>query len=151
MGARGSPAVWSSNCSMVTTSFPLVPNSGRTSVTFCSGARVPSPNASHTAPATRPFVQEKMTYRVSTFESPKHWSTTISPSRARASWQDGSRPSSTSRRARSSRASTLASSSFTISDDDAADDLAGLHGPEGLVDLVQADAPGDHRPEVEAP
>ena len=75
---------------------------------------MPSPNASHTAPATTPLVQEKMTYRVSTFESPKHWSTMTSPSRASANWHDGSRPSSTSRRARSRRTSTLLSSTFAI-------------------------------------
>src|SRR5437762_13874757 len=36
-----------------------------------------------------------------------------------------------------------------MSDDDAADDLACLHGPEGVVDLVELDAAGDHRTEVE--
>src|SRR5438045_3929518 len=35
-----------------------------------------------------------------------------------------------------------------MSDDDAADDLACLHGPEGVVDLVELDAAGDHRTEV---
>ena len=45
----------------VTTSFPLVPNSGITSATFCSGWSVPSPNVIHTAPAKIPLVHEKMT------------------------------------------------------------------------------------------
>ena len=61
MGARGKPDVCMSSCSTVTTSLPLAPNSVNTSVTFCSGSRRPSPKASQTAPATMPFVHEKMT------------------------------------------------------------------------------------------
>ncbi len=60
-GARGNPDVWSITCSTVTTSLPLVANSGMYSATRRSMSRLPSPMSSHAALATNAFVAEKIT------------------------------------------------------------------------------------------
>src|SRR3954451_19763985 len=60
-GAWGKPAVCSITCSTVTTSLPLVPNSGTYSTTGFDTSTRPSPMSAHMAPATNAFVQEKTT------------------------------------------------------------------------------------------
>ena len=59
-GARGKPLVCSS-CSTVTTSFPLVPNSGMISATRTDGSSRSSPMSNQIALAISAFVHEKMT------------------------------------------------------------------------------------------
>src|SRR4051812_46691119 len=56
--------------------------------------------------------------------------------------REAARPQDMSRRATSDRNSSVA--------DDRADDRAGLHGPEGVVHLVEVDTPRDHGAEIEA-
>jgi hypothetical protein len=48
------------------------------------------------------------------------------------------------------RANSVDQMSLGASDDDASDDLAGVHGPERVVDLLQRDAARHHRGEIEA-
>src|SRR3990170_1382110 len=64
-GANGNPLVCSRTCSTVTTSLPLLPNSGTISATRSSSRSSPSSNSSQTAAATTAFVHEKMQYSVS--------------------------------------------------------------------------------------
>src|SRR4249919_948083 len=87
-------------CSTVTTSLPLVANSGMYSATRRSMSRLPSPMSSHAALATNAFVAEKITKRVSRPASPTVSYAASRPSRASANLHDGSSPPSTSRRAR---------------------------------------------------
>ena len=61
IGALGKPEVWSITCSMVTTSLPLVPNSGTRSTTRLEGSISPSPITAHIAPATKALVAEYAT------------------------------------------------------------------------------------------
>ena len=72
-------------CSRVTTSLPLVANSGMYSATFADRSRRPSPSSSQTAEATIGLVLENTQNRVSLVASPNVSNTISSPSLATAS------------------------------------------------------------------
>src|SRR4051812_17286170 len=79
-GAYGKPAVCSITCSTVTTSLPLVPNSGMTSTTRVSSATLASASNCHITAATNGLVAEKIEYLVSSVASPNVSNATSSPS-----------------------------------------------------------------------
>ena len=60
IGAVGKPEVWVSSCSTVTTSLPLVANSGIRSPARVSSFSDPSASSCHTAPAVSALVQENI-------------------------------------------------------------------------------------------
>src|SRR5688500_12394803 len=70
IGACGNPHVCSITCSTVTTSLPLVPNSGTYSTTRLETSTLPSPISAHIADATNAFVAENTAYRVLVVASP---------------------------------------------------------------------------------
>src|SRR5271163_2618539 len=64
-GAFGNPPTWSSTCSTVILSLPLVPNSGMISATTSLVLSLPSPIRIHDAADMIAFVHEKIVYSVS--------------------------------------------------------------------------------------
>ena len=95
-------------------SLPLAMNDSSTSLTGAAMSKSPSAASCIAVRATDGFTAEYVWKQVSRVQSPRASDNTISPSRPRASCAAGSNPESTSRRARSSSASTAELSSLGI-------------------------------------
>src|SRR5579864_1510683 len=123
-GACGNPPMCSITCSTVTTSLPLVPNSGTYSATGAPSRTRPDATSSHITADTSGLHAENTAYRVDVVASPNASSATIDPSNPSATWHEGSVPSSISRRHRSRRSFTAWSSIVAITPE-------GTEGPYG--------------------
>ena len=130
-GAWGKPAVWVKSCSTVTASLPFVANSGSTSATRSPRPSFPSSRSSHAAAEVIALLHEKITNRVSSVAFPKLRSAASFPWRATASWQLGSTPSRSSRRARSKSFSSFAGSMPRDSGEGAKASCWGMEGTSG--------------------
>ena len=110
IGAIGNPPRIVVNCSTVTTSLPLVPNSGMYEATVAAGSSAPLAMNGINVLDTNAFVAEKMQNRVSSSASPNDPLATISPPKPMANCAARTLPTSSSAAILASRRAMAAGS-----------------------------------------